>query len=120
MKGGDMKYKNGIFCFLFLLAMVSCEERIPDPVLTPNWLKLRIAELEQQEGGCTGCKIVRYTYNEEFFYWTQCNNSSCFDCEIYYYNGEQVNWDLIDKADFDKSKDRPVILWECGETIDEE
>lgn len=106
----------GIVIFLGL----SCEDRTPQPVLMPLWLESRMVELEQQEGGCLGCRITRYTYSNEFFYWVVCNTSSCDDCEIYYYNGDPVDWEVTDKVDFKANIQRPEIIWECGDEINAE
>lgn len=99
-----------LIAVLFLLA-IACEDRETDPVLTPVWLEARIAELE--ESGCVGCTIKRYTYKEEFFYHVYCNYWSCIDCEIYHFDGEPVDWEIVDRADFWENKTRQILLWEC-------
>ncbi len=99
------------FIALLILFFVACQDREPDPVLTPVWLEARIAELE--DSGCTGCNIKRYTYQEEFYYHVYCNYWSCIDCEIYHFDGEPVNWEYTDRADFWANKSRTLLLWEC-------
>ena len=96
----------------FLLTFAACENREPDPVITPVWLEARIAGLE--EGGCQGCSVKRYTYKEEYFFHVYCNYWSCYDCEIYRYDGTLVDWEIINHQDFDKNKARPILIWECN------
>lgn len=96
---------------VLILALAACEDREPQPITTPVWLESRIAELESSE--CPGCNIQRYTYNEEYYYHVYCNFWSCSDCEIYNYNGAEVDWEIIDKADFMQNKQRPILIWEC-------
>ena len=97
--------------FILLLAFIACENREPDPVITPAWLEARIAELEGT--GCQGCNIVRTTYNEEFYYTVYCNYWSCIECEVYHYNGNLVDWQVTDYTDYFKNKSNQIILWEC-------
>ncbi|WP_167617632.1 hypothetical protein [Maribellus sediminis] len=99
------------FIVLLLLAFIACEDREPDPVVIPVWLEARISELE--DSGCVGCNIRRYTYKEEYFYHVYCNYWSCIDCEIYHYDGEPVDWEYTDRADFWANKNRTLLLWEC-------
>jgi len=94
-----------------ILIFIACEDREPAPVVIPNWLESRIAELE--DSACPGCKITRYTYEEEFYYQVYCSFWSCSDCEIYHFDGTEVDWEFVDKADFIQNRTRPELLWEC-------
>lgn len=107
-----------ILALLFVIFIFSaCENREPDPIVVPNWLKPRLTELENS-GDCYGCTVQRWTYEEEFFYHVYCSYWSCLDCEVYRYNGDLVTWDGdIDHADFDANKTRPEIIWECGDEL---
>ncbi len=95
-----------------LFIFIACEDREPAPVVIPNWLESRIAELE--ESACPGCNVTRYTYEEAFYYQVYCNYWSCSDCEIYHYDGVAVDWEIMDKADFMQNRTRPVLMWECS------
>ncbi len=97
---------------LFITTLVACEDREPDPIVTPAWLESRITEIE--ETGCEGCSVRRYRYKEEYFYHVYCNYWSCYDCEIYRYDGTPVDWEVIDHQDFEENKTRSVLLWECN------
>lgn len=105
-----------LFILLAVLVFVSCENREPDPVIVPDWLELRLIELENS-GDCYGCTVQRWTYKEEFFYHLYCSYWSCSDCEIYRYDGSLVDWELIDHVDFDANKARPEIIWQCGDEL---
>jgi hypothetical protein len=100
-----------LYISILYLLLGACEDREPDPVLTPVWLEARIAELE--ESGCAGCNIKRYTYREEFYYQVYCNYWSCLDCEMYHFDGVRVDWEITDRADFWENKTRQILLWEC-------
>lgn len=104
--------KKAQILILLFWAFVACEDREPDPVITPAWLETRIAGIE--ENGCEGCSVRRYTYNEEYFYHIYCNHWSCYDCEIYRSDGARVDWEVVDHQDYDKNKTRSVLLWECN------
>lgn len=101
-----------------LLFFAACENREPEPVVTPEWLETRIAELEADD--CTGCSIKRYTYNEAYFYHVYCNYWSCYNCEIYYSDGTLVDWSQIDPYDFDTNKSEQIVLWKCEADSSEE
>ena len=101
-----------ILGFILLVGITACEDREPDPIVTPVWLESRIAEIE--DAGCEGCSVRRYTYKEEYFYHVYCNYWSCYDCEIYRYDGTPVDWEVIDHQDFEENKTRSVLLWECN------
>lgn len=108
--------KRLIFIAFLFLAFVACEDREPEPVIVPDWLKPRLTEFESSED-CMACKVQRWTYKEEYFYRVYCSYWSCLDCEIYRYDGTLVDWTLIDHADFDANKSRPMIIWECGDEL---
>lgn len=101
-----------IILIVLFIAIIACENREPDPVITPEWLQDRITELE--DSGCTGCSVTRVTYNEEFYYQVYCNYWSCANCEVYHYNGELVDWQETDFADYLAYKTNQIKLWECG------
>ena len=109
--------KKFFYIFFLLLAFVSCEDREPDPVLVPEWLKPRLEELENS-GDCFSCSVQRWTYNDEFFYHVYCGYWSCLECEVYRYNGDLVTWDGdVDHAGFTQNKRRPMKIWECGDEL---
>ncbi len=106
-------------CIMFVFfALTACEEREPEPVIIPEWLKTRLTELESS-GDCHLCTVQRWTYNDEFFYNFYCSHWSCIDCEIYRYDGRLIDWEttLIDRIDFAQNKTRPMIIWECGDDL---
>jgi hypothetical protein len=104
-----------ILTFIFML--LACEEHQPAPVVIPVWLKMQIQEMIDG-GDCEGCTVQRWTYNNEYFYHIYCNYWSCSNCEIYRYNGLKVVWgEDFDPADFEKNKQRPIKLWECGDEL---
>lgn len=101
----------------FILLVFSCEDREPDVIIIPEWLKPRLEELENS-GDCNGCTVQRWTYNEEFFYHVYCTDWSCIDCEIYHYDSTPVVWDeTLNQADYEQNKDRPEIIWQCGDEL---
>lgn len=108
--------KKILLLFFVALTILSCEEREPDPILVPEWLHPRLQELEAG-GDCFGCTVQRWTYNEEYFYHLYCSYWSCSDCEIYHHDGRPVDWELIDRVDFNANKYRPVKVWECGDEL---
>ena len=108
--------KRYMFLLFLLVAFISCEDREPQAVLVPEWIKPRLAELDNS-GDCVGCTVQRWTYREEYYYHLYCNYWSCLDCEIYRYDGTLVDWTLIDHADFDANKSRPAKIWECGDEL---
>jgi len=109
--------KKALLIFFLGLALFSCENREPNPIVVPDWIKPRLQELENS-GDCFGCTVQRWTYNDEFFYHVYCGYWSCSDCEIYHYNGDLVVWgEDIDPVDFNANKSRPKIIWECGDDL---
>jgi len=109
--------KRYLHILFLVVAFVACEDREPDPIIVPEWLKSRLLELENS-GDCYDCKVQRWTYNEEFFYHVYCGHWSCLECEIYRYNGDLVTWvDDIDHADFAENKGRPLVIWKCGDEL---
>ncbi len=111
--------KRIAFFFLFFLLVVGCEEREAQKIDKPAWLVEKIQEMFP-DGDCEGCRVQRWTYNEGLFFQIYCSHWSCSNCEVYYFNGEKVIWgDDIDPADFEASKHRPVIVWECGDDVEE-
>ena len=112
-----MTLKNWILILLLAIVVVSCEDREPEAVIVPEWLKPRLEELENS-GNCFGCQVQRWTYNDEYFYHVYCGYWSCSNCEIYNYNGDLVVWgEGIDHLDFDNNKKRPIKVWECGDEL---
>ncbi|WP_320110753.1 hypothetical protein [Draconibacterium orientale] len=106
------------YIMLFFLALLSCEDREPEPIVVPNWLKPRLVELENS-GECYGCRVQRWTYNGEYFYHLYCDYWSCSNCEVYKSNGTLVEWGVTaDPVDFEANKYRPTIVWECGDELD--
>lgn len=111
-----MKYSHYIFILIFCFS-ISCEDREPDPVITPEWLKPQLAELEDS-GECEGCSVQRWSYNEQYFYHFYCDYWSCSDCEVYHFDGTKVEWGVsVDPVDFNKYKRRPVLVWQCGDDL---
>lgn len=109
--------KRILFLNILIVAFISCEDREPDPIIVPEWLKPRLEELEDS-GNCFDCKVQRWNYNDEFFYTVYCGFWSCAECEVYRYNGDLVTWvDDIDHADYAQKKDRPLIVWKCGDEL---
>ncbi|MDX8338301.1 hypothetical protein SLH46_03830 [Draconibacterium sp. IB214405] len=105
------------YILVFIVALFACESHEPEPILIPEWLKPQLAELESSDK-CYGCRVQRWTYNEEYFYHLYCDYWSCSDCEIYHYNGTPVEWGVtVDHADFDANKHRPILIWECGDEL---
>ncbi|QIA09781.1 hypothetical protein [Draconibacterium halophilum] len=109
--------KKALLMLFLGLALVSCEDREPEPILIPEWLKPRLTELESS-GECYGCQVQRWSYNEEYFYHLYCGYWSCSDCEVYHYDGRRVEWGATaDPVDFNENKHRPVLVWECGDEL---
>lgn len=107
-----------LYIALFIVAMLACEDREPEPIFVPSWMKAQLAELEDS-GNCYGCRVQRWTYNEEYFYHLYCDYWSCSNCEVYHNNGTLVKWGVtVDPVDFDSLKYRPTIVWECGDELD--
>lgn len=103
---------------LFIVALMACEDREPEPIFVPNWIKPQLVELENS-GSCNGCKVQRWTYNEEYIYYFYCDDQSCLDCGYFHYDGTSIEWGVtVDHADFDANKHRPVLVWECGDELD--
>ncbi|WP_347838899.1 hypothetical protein [uncultured Draconibacterium sp.] len=102
---------------LFIVALVACEDREPEPIIVPNWLKPQLSELESS-GNCVGCRVQRWTYNEEYFYHLYCDYWSCLDCVMFHYDGTPVEWGVtVDQADFYDKRHRPQLIWECGDEL---
>ncbi|WP_303921760.1 hypothetical protein [Draconibacterium sediminis] len=107
-----------LYIALFIVAMLACEDREPEPIIVPSWMKAQLAELEDS-GNCYGCRVQRWTYNEEYFYHLYCDYWSCSNCEVYHNNGTLVEWGVtVDPVDFDSLKYRPTIVWECGDELE--
>ncbi|KJF44502.1 hypothetical protein [Draconibacterium sediminis] len=107
-----------LYIALFIVAMLACEDREPEPIIVPSWMKAQLAELEDS-GNCYGCRVQRWTYNEEYFYHLYCDHWSCSNCEVYHNNGTLVEWGVtVDPVDFDSLKYRPTIVWECGDELE--
>ncbi|HYQ57413.1 MAG TPA: hypothetical protein VEP89_08685 [Draconibacterium sp.] len=106
------------FIALFIVTLLACQDREAEPIIVPGWIKPRLVELTNSEE-CNGCRVQRWTYNEEYFYHLYCDDWSCLDCEVYHYDGTPVEWDVtVDHADFNANKHRPILIWECGDDLD--
>lgn len=111
-----MKY----FLLLLFIAVtiVSCEDREPEEHIIPNWLKLRLQELESS-GDCHGCTVQRSTYKEEIFYHLYCSHWSCSHCEVYRYGGVLVEWgEEFPLSEWLTERKKIEILWQCGDTLE--
>ena len=103
---------------LFIVVLLACETREPEPIVVPSWIKSQLVEL-QDSGSCDGCRLQRWTYREEHIYHLYCNDESCLDCGYFHNNGTPVEWGItINHADFDSTRYRPTIVWECGDELD--
>lgn len=109
--------KKILVVLFFAFAVFSCEDREPEEVTIPDWLKPRLEELENS-GECHDCKVQRWTYNDAYFYHIYCGHWSCIDCEVYWHNGEKIVWgEGIDHADYEQNKHRPMVIWQCGDKL---
>lgn len=107
-----------LYISLIIVALLACEDREPEPIIVPEWIEPRLAELENS-GECDGCQVQRWTYNEEYFYVLYCSYWSCLNCEVYHYDGTLVEWgETVDPVDFDINKHRPIKIWECDDELD--
>ncbi len=109
--------KKIFYILVLVMAFVSCENREPLTVETPEWLTPRLLELENS-GDCHGCTVQRWTYDDQFYYHVYCSYWSCLDCEVYHYDGKLVVWgETVDQADYEANKHRPEKIWECGDEL---
>ena len=61
-----------------------------------------------------GSKIYRHTWKSNYYYHLEIPLSSCLYCNIYKYNGENVNWKTENMDDYLKNKQDEIIMCECS------
>jgi hypothetical protein len=108
--------KTAILRFIllaFITTLFACEERLPEEPTVPEWLQPRIEELEASDN-CIGCTIKRTTYLDEYYFHVYCNFWSCSHCEVYHHDGQLVNWEEINFADFLEKQVNTTIIWQCN------
>ncbi len=79
---------------------------------TPVWLKAKIDTMSTGKYYMLA-KVYRCEMNGEYIYYISNPISSCVYCEVYYQNGEKLNFeDEKVLYDFEHNKKNELLIWE--------
>ena len=108
-----MKY---LLSIIFLFAAFSCDKKNEELTTTPEWLLLKIEEIQSSEQ-CELYNIEKITYKGSVYFNIYCLFWNCLYCEFYDQNGTKPNWDEETWQAFIETQKESVIYWKCGDEI---
>ncbi len=98
---------------LFIFQCIACDKEENDDRI-PHWLDEMIQE-RQDTDLWEPASVIRYVWNEEYIY--EFNNPllSCAFCEIYFEDGEKVNWEVYDITDYLLRRTNYLVIYDFPE-----
>jgi hypothetical protein len=85
----------------------------------PEWLLIKIKEIESWEKDKSILKVRIYQgeWKNRTIYFITNNLSSCYFCDVYYENGEQIRLDGNNSDDFCIKSKNWTLIYEYGNAI---
>lgn len=108
-----MKY---VLVIILLFAALSCNKKDGELTTTPEWLLLKIGEIQSSEQ-CGLYNVEKITHKGSVYFNIYCSFWSCRYCELYDKQGIKPDWDEEEWKEFIESEKESVLFWKCGDEI---
>ena len=89
----------------------------------PAWLPAKTGEIEtryEKDFKIVKVRIFRGEWNKRFVYFISDSFSSCLFCEVYYEEGERIEWPAGDPGllhNFESASENWILIYEFGEGL---
>jgi hypothetical protein len=93
---------------IFSLSQACKKEK--EDVLIPQWLD-ELIQARKNDPFYMGAAVYRYHWNSAAIYEFEIPLSSCLYCEVYFEDGENINWEENNLEDYIENRSDKIRIW---------